>query len=161
MVSLSGSQKYTTFEHDAVVLAAKKIASTTGDLRRALQICLAAAESVFERASKGSWQHPRNTNQTPIVSASDIQRASRDILCSTVKRASSFLLPFEALVLISVASLVKGTGRTSGGFNVQELMIKMESIVGAAGENLFLPCPNFAEVLGIINRLGEVSRNLI
>ncbi len=141
---------------DAVTFAAKKTATRSGDLRRALQICRAAAETVLKQADDGTWIHPRQGCELPIVCIGDIQKASRESLSSTVTMALSSLMSLEALIIVALASLRKSTGRLTGGFDIQELTAKVESIAGAAGELQYLPCPTFREVLDILQRLGEV-----
>lgn len=144
-----------TFEEDAITLAAKKTATRNGDLRRALQFCKTAAEHVLKQAEEGTWRHPRQGGHQPVVCIGDIQRASLE--SPTITIALSSLMPFEALVIVALASLLKTTGRLTGGFDIQEVMTKVESIAAGAGEMQYLPCPTFLEVLDVLQYLGEVS----
>lgn len=59
-------------------------------------------------------------------------------------------------MLVSLASLTQSTGRHDGGFDINELITKMEAISGASGDVQYSPPPSFAETLEILNRLGEV-----
>ncbi len=51
----------------------------------------------------------------------------------------------------------QSTGRHDGGFDINELITKMESISGGSGDVQYSPSPSFGETLEILNRLGEVS----
>lgn len=42
------------FEHDAILLAARKVAAVSGDARRALDICRRATEIAQEKRGRGS-----------------------------------------------------------------------------------------------------------
>ena len=70
--------------------------------------------------------------------------------------AVSFSTSFEALLLIALAALRRTTGREVGGFDVQDILVKMEAIASASGDPEYSPPPAFGETLELINRLGEV-----
>lgn len=142
------------FEDDALLLAGKKIAGLSGDIRKAFQICRDAAELVLQK-----WESDegKQDGQFPTVRISDVQKASRQSFNTGLTIAASFLTPFQALLLISLYSLYRSTGRENGGFDIKDIMIKMDAIAGASGEEQYLPAPNFSETIHLLNSLGEVS----
>ena len=73
-----------------------------------------------------------------------------------IHKAVSFATAFEALLLVSVASLKRQSGRSDGGFYINDIMVKMEGVASAFGDKQYLPVPTFGELLGVLNRLGEV-----
>ena len=158
------------FDADALTFAARKTAVMSGDIRKAFQICKAAAETVLTKMEEdgGSGQSgtapplrrvggagSAPTSAPKIVRIPDIQRAARDMFNSIINRAVSTATSFEALLIVSVASLQKHTGREKGGFDVQEILTKMKGVAESLGERQYLPPPTFSELLGILNRLGE------
>ena len=110
-------------------------------------------EAEASRSTSASSSISRYT--TKAVRIPDIQRAARDMLNSVINLAVSSATSFEALLIVSIASLQKHTGREKGGFDVQEILTKMKGIAESLGDNQYLPSPNFSELLGILNRLGE------
>ena len=150
---------YQVFEEDAIQFAARKTAALSGDIRKALHLCKAAAEAVMKDVEAGNRVDPKEgrTRSGPIVRISDVQKASRESFSSILSTAVSFSTSFEALLLVSLASLTQSTGRHDGGFDINELITKMESISGGSGDVQYSPPPSFGETLEILNRLGEVS----
>jgi origin recognition complex subunit 1 len=146
---------YEVFDEGAIMFAARKTSSMSGDLRKALQICKAAAESVLKDSEEGKWVDPQGKATSPIVRVKNVHRAGQESFGSILNKAVSLTSPFEVLVLISLGSLSKTTGRQIGGFDIDELLTKMESIAKASGERMYLPPPTFGETLEILNRLGE------
>ena len=157
-----------TFDQDALTFAARKTAVMSGDIRKAFQICKAAAETVLSkmeeegepssqsnasRDKSGGASGPKSAPK--IVRIPDIQRAARDMFNSIINRAVSSATSFEALLIVSIASLQKHTGREKGGFDVQEILTKMKGVAESLGDRQYLPPPSFGELLGILNRLGE------
>ncbi|KAL7576089.1 hypothetical protein ACA910_000870 [Epithemia clementina (nom. ined.)] len=142
----------TLFENDAVVIAAKKTANQSGDLRKAFHICRAAAEKVLnERAGNPDSDKP------PIVRISDVMKVSLDSSHSSHLKAVSMCAPFEALMLVTLALLCRSTGREIGGFDIEEIVVKMESIANGFGEEKYLPPPSLGETLNLLLRLGETQ----
>ena len=102
--------------------------------------------------SRKKWK-----NNRPIVRISDVQKGSRSSFNTALVTAVSFSTPYQALLLVTVASLGRSTGRESGGFDIQEILLKMESLCGAFGDVQYAPPPTFGETLGLLVQLGEVS----
>ena len=146
------------FEDDAILLASKKIAGLSGDIRKAFQICRAATELVLQ-----NWEtkEGRGSESYPKVRIGDVQKASRQLCNDGHARAISFLSSFEALLLISLASLCRTTGQEKGSFDIKDIMIKMEALAGASGHPQYCPPPSFGETLHLLNRLGEVGISLL
>eukprot|EP00536_Pseudo-nitzschia_multiseries_P008253 jgi/Psemu1/20053/gm1.20053_g len=71
--------------------------------------------------------------------------------------AVSFSASFEALSLITLAALRRATGREVGGFDVKDILTKMEALANASGDPKYLPAPSFGETIRLLTRLGEVS----
>jgi hypothetical protein len=117
-------------------------------------MCKVAAETVFEEYSSGKWQLVRGSR--PMVRISDVQKGSRDMFTSIVLKAVSCSTDYEALLLISLGALKRG--RDDRSFQVKEILTKIESIANASGEPRYMDARlSFADVLGMVNRLGDVS----
>lgn len=142
----------TVFEEDAIMFAARKTAALSGDVRKALQICKSAAEAVLTELEFGT------RDAGPVVRIRDVQRVSREWFSSVLSKAVSLSTPFEALLLVSLASLTRTSGREIGGFDITEVMTKVESVAAGSGDLQYMPPPTFGETVDILNRLGEVSR---
>jgi Cdc6-like AAA superfamily ATPase len=152
------SKDYKFFEDDAILFAAKKTAALSGDIRKAFQICRVAAEVVMKRFESESNQNGQNsTTVYPKIKISDVQKASQESFNKAMVTAVSFATPFEALLLLSLASLCRSTGREVGGFDMQDILTKMEAIASASGDPQYSPPPCFDEALDLINRLGEMN----
>lgn len=71
--------------------------------------------------------------------------------------AVSFSACYEALLLVSLAALCRATGREVGGFDIKDILAKMEALANAAGDSQYIPSPSFEETIRLLTRLGEVS----
>jgi origin recognition complex subunit 1 len=138
------------------VFAAKKTAALSGDIRKAFQICRAAAERVLQTREEDNEDHLQSKNSYRKVRISDVQKASRESFNFAMVTAVSFSTSFQALLLVSLASLCRTTGREVGGFDIKDIMTKMEALAGASGEPQYSPPPSFGETIHLLNRLGEV-----
>ena len=110
----------------------------------------------MKEAEAGTRVDPKSGISGPIVRISDVQKASRESFSSILSKAVAFSTSFEALLLVSLASLTQSTGRHEGGFDINELITKMEAISGGSGDFQYSPPPTFGETLEILRRLGEV-----
>ena len=144
------SPSYKVFDDDAIKFAAKKTSALSGDIRKAFRICKDAAELALSRVERGL-----HTATSPIVQVKDTLQVSRESLNTAQTRSLSLGTPFEALLVVSLASLCKSTGRERGGFDVEEVITKMESIANATCESKYLPAPALDETLDILSRLSE------
>ena len=79
------------------------------------------------------------------------------VMTSAVARATSY----EALLLISLASLARNSGREKGKFDIKELMTKMEGIASASGDMQYMPNLAFGDLLGLLNQFAEVCNGLV
>lgn len=122
-----------------------------------MQICRVAAEAVTQRFDKEQGRSDRHPNSYPKIKISDVQRASQESFNKAVVTAVSFCTPLQALLLIAVASLCRATGREVGGFDIQDVLTKMEAIASGSGDPQYLRPPSFNEALQLVNLLGEVS----
>jgi origin recognition complex subunit 1 len=147
---------FSVFEDDAILFAAKKTAALSGDIRRAFQICRSAAELVMADKTWDDESDVSADRTCRCVTISDVQKASRESFNMALLIAVSFVTPFQALLLVSLASLCRTTGREVGGFDVKDIMTKMEAVAGASGDNMYLPPPSFGETIRLLNELGEV-----
>eukprot|EP00934_Nitzschia_sp_Nitz4_P007531 Nitzschia sp. Nitz4//scaffold141_size107518//40742//44248//NITZ4_004275-RA/size107518-augustus-gene-0.93-mRNA-1//-1//CDS//3329536285//7521//frame0 len=154
------SQGYNVFDSDAMKFAAKKTAAMSGDIRKAFTICRAAAEMVLQRHEDEKENANTGNVVHPVVRISDVQKASRQSFETTLLHAISFSSAFQSLLLVSLASLCRTTGREVGGFEVEELMRKMEALVGSSGHKLYSPAPSFSETLHLLSSLAEVSHRV-
>lgn len=122
-------------------------------------MCRSAVEMVLHRhlqshsasSSSGAGGRP------PLVRIPDVQRVSREASDSGLSKAVSQCTPFEALLIISLASLTRSTGRENKGFDIEEIMTKMDGVAGAFGDEQYTPPPRFEETLFMLNRLAEAQ----
>jgi hypothetical protein len=91
-----------------------------------------------------------------LVRISDVQKVSRESSDSGLSKAVAQSTPFEALLIVSLASLSRSTGRESRGFDIEEIMTKVDAVAGALGDEQYTPPPRFEETLFMLNRLAEV-----
>lgn len=145
------SPNYEVFDQDAILYASKKTAALSGDIRKAFQICRSAAEMILNEAN-----HASNLLACPMVRIKDVLKVSRDSTNAAQPRSVSLCTSFDVLFLVALAALSKTTGREYGGFDVEEIVTKMESMAHAAGDPLYLPPPTLSETLGILSRLRDV-----
>jgi origin recognition complex subunit 1 len=149
------TSSYQVFEKDAIIFAARKIAATTGDIRKALQSCKAAVEAVMQEVEVGTRSDPKAPNDRPMVRIKDIQRVSQEKVGSVMSHAIASAAPLEALVLVSLAALSRHSGRETGGFDIIEVMTKTQAVANASGNSEYTPAPAFHEMLEILGRLAE------
>jgi len=148
----SDSPNYKVFDKHAIVFASRKVAAVTGDIRKALQTCRAAAEAVFQQVEKGTRKDkPGN----PIVTIKDVQMVCREKIGSVMSNAIAFSTPFQALILVSLGALARHSGREMGFFDIGELMTKIEAVANSSGNLEYTPAPSFHELLEILIRLAE------
>ena len=143
------------FDKDAILFAARKTAAVSGDVRKALQICKSAAEAVLMEMESEAGSSVRRPE---IVRISDVQKITRESFSSVISKAVSNSTPFEALLLVTLASLSRTSGRGTGGFDMKEVMTKMESIAGGSGDLQYTPAPTITETIDMLHRLGEVRQ---
>ena len=146
---LQASPGYTVFDEDAIVFVSKKTASLSGDIRRAFQICRTAAEHVMRERGDDS------SNGGPQVTIGDALKVSRESFYSAKSQAMTRCTPFEALLLVTLASLAKSTGREFGGFDMEEILVKMEALANGLGDERYLPTPGLSEAMDVVIRLAE------
>ena len=94
---------------------------------------------------------------SPLVRIVDVQRVSREASDSGIAKAVAQSTPFEALLLVSMASLCRTTGRENRGFDVEEIMTKMDALAGGFGDEQYTPAPRLEETLFLLQRLAEVQ----
>jgi hypothetical protein len=134
--------------------AARKTSNLSGDIRKAFHMCKVAAEAVLEEYSSGKRQ--LSEGSCPMVRVADVQKGSRDIFTSFVLKAVSCSTDYEALLLISLGALKRGNDESC--FELKELLTKIESIANGSGEQRYMNARlAFADLLGMVNRLGDVS----
>lgn len=102
-----------------------------------------------EAGSEGLLSHTK-------VRISDVQKASRESFDSALVTAVSFSTSFQALLLVSLASLCRTTGREVGGFDMTDILTKMEALSGSSGDPQYAPPPTMGETIQLLNRLAEV-----
>lgn len=147
--------QYAVFEKDAILFVAKKVAAVTGDIRKALQTCRAAADAVMKEVEQGTRNDPKSPSDRPMVRIKDIQKVTRDKFGSFITSALAALSPLQALVMVSIAALSTSSGRSTGGFDIDELMTKTASVANASGDPIYSRPPSLSEMLEILNRLAE------
>jgi len=150
-LSFHGVKTGVVFSEDAIIFASRKTAGFSGDIRKAFQMCRAAAEVVIDEIECGTR---RDGN---IVGIKDVQKATKAMLDSPILSAVSTATHFEALLLISLASIKKQSGREQGGSSLRELLQKMKSVAESFGDIEYMPIPTFKELNEMCNRLTEVG----
>jgi origin recognition complex subunit 1 len=143
----AASPNYDVFHSEAITYASKKTALMSGDIRKAFQMCKQAAELVLEAALQSD-----ENKRTVLID--DVVRVSRDSFNSAQSRTIALCSSLEALLIVTLASLSKTTGREFGGFDVEELVTKMASVAHAHGDARYLPPPNLEETLIMLRNLG-------
>jgi Cdc6-like AAA superfamily ATPase len=143
------SPNFDIFKPDCIQFVAKKTASMSGDIRKAFIICRTAAELVLEDIESGKIKDER-----PQVTMSYLFAVSKDTFNSPQSNRMNTLAAFEVLVIVALASLTKSTGREQGGFDVDEIVTKMEAMVNALGDNQYIPPPSLTETLQLLAQLG-------
>lgn len=93
----------------------------------------------------------------PKIRIGDVQKASLESFNMAMVTAVSFSACYEALLLVSLAALCRATGREVGGFDIKDILAKMEALANAAGDSQYIPSPSFEETIRLLTRLGEVS----
>ncbi|KAK4533080.1 hypothetical protein CCYA_CCYA15G3937 [Cyanidiococcus yangmingshanensis] len=88
------------FHADAIELCTRKIAAISGDIRRAVAICL-HAYTVWNRRCRTS--DVREEFEASKISAIDVDEAIRELTPSSVKQAIAQLSDIEQIVLLSAA----------------------------------------------------------
>lgn len=76
---------------------------------------------------------------------------------SAIQRGVSDASTMEALLFVSLASLKRQLARDRGGFDLKEVVTKMEGIASSFGDKTYLPSPTCSELLRMLNRLGEAK----
>ena len=133
------------------------MATDSGDIRKAFYLCKAAAEAVYAELDTNPLSSISKSNG-PWVKIGDVQRASREMFSTVLHKAVSHATRFEALLLVSLAHLKRDTAREKGGFVVDEILDRMRRLASSfAGLGAcYSPPPCFEELLGMLNRFGEV-----
>lgn len=93
----------------------------------------------------------------PLVRIPNVQKVSREASDSARSKAVAQSTSLEALLMVSLASLSRSTGRENKGFDVEELLIKMDSVAGGFGDEDYLPAPRFDETMWLLQRLAEAQ----
>eukprot|EP00562_Extubocellulus_spinifer_P014613 CAMPEP_0178562394 /NCGR_PEP_ID=MMETSP0697-20121206/12505_1 /TAXON_ID=265572 /ORGANISM="Extubocellulus spinifer, Strain CCMP396" /LENGTH=625 /DNA_ID=CAMNT_0020195731 /DNA_START=230 /DNA_END=2104 /DNA_ORIENTATION=+ len=113
LIGSDGAKDVTSvFDQDALTFAARKTAVLSGDIRKAFQICKAAAETMLSKMEDETGSCAPSSTGRPtskVVRIPDIQRAARDMFNSIINLAVSSATSFEALLIVSLASLQKHT----------------------------------------------------
>lgn len=144
------SPNYEVFDQDAILYASKKTAALSGDIRKAFQICRSAAEMILNEAN-----NPSELLASPMVRIKDVLKVSRESTNAAQPRSVGMCTSFDVLFLVALAALSKTTGREYGGFDIEEITTKMESMANAAGDPMYLPPPTLTETLGMLPRLRD------
>jgi hypothetical protein len=137
--------------------ASKKVASESGDIRKMFQLCKSAAENVFIEIKSGKRKLDSNAvSGKGVIGITDIQNAAKQMFHTVLYLAVTHATAYQALLFVALASLHRSTGRRSGGFTLEEVIIKMESMANAFGNSRYLPCPQYHMVMSMLSPLAEV-----
>lgn len=143
---LSGTK---SFVSDAVQLVARKVASVSGDCRRALDICRRAAE-ITEKSS--------DPHHAKMVKLAHVDQALKEMFASPKVQAIKCCNIFEKLFLQAVASEVDFLYRQYRYYQVQHTcLIRLSLQINRTGveevdfKGVFIQMETLASVLGIKN----------
>jgi origin recognition complex subunit 1 len=146
---------YRVFDKDAILFCARKIAAHSGDLRKALKTCQAAALEVMKEVQDGVRNDAKSPPDQPMVRIQDVQKVTQEAFHSIATQAISASRAFPALLLICLGALCKSTGQETGGFDIKQLMTKMKAVASASGNNMYMPPPSFHATLKILAVLAQ------
>lgn len=122
-------------------------------------LCKAAAENVYNDILSGKRVLQSNTDSyIGVVHIPDIQKASRKMFHSAIQKGVADSTDIEALLFVSLASLKRQFARDSGGFDMKDIVAKMDGMASSFGDKRYIPSPTCAELLGMLDRLGEVRK---
>jgi|AntRauTorckE5430_2_1112549.scaffolds.fasta_scaffold01238_1 origin recognition complex subunit 1 len=79
---------------------------------------------------------------------------------SILHLAVSHATSYQALLFVALAALHRNTGRERGGFTLEEIVTKMESMANSLGSQKYIPCPQYHMLIGMLCPLGEVRFQL-
>jgi len=156
-LGVSINEGKTIFHRDAIRFASRKIASESGDIRKVFQLCKSAAENVFNLLVSGKKTLPTNSSCQGVIGVGDIQIAAKEMFNSILHLAVSHATSYQALLFVALASLQRNTGRERGGFAIEEVVTKMESMANSLGSRKYIPCPQYHMVIGMLCPLGEAG----
>ena len=148
----SSQRASSIFHEDSIKFACKKMAANSGDIRKAFHLCTTAAEMVYAELDSGKRSVPANLEG--IVSVPYIQKAGREASSQIVLQAVTHSTAYEALLLVSLASLKKRGMR--GIVSLEGLCTKMSSAAKSLGDPQYLPTPSKDDLLGLLQRMVEV-----
>ena len=98
------------FAEDAVDMAARKVASLSGDVRRALQICRRAAELARRRVAEKGTAAAAADGDNERVTLRDVNAAARELSTTHALEAIMHGSLWEKLFLVALALLVRQFG---------------------------------------------------
>lgn len=145
----SASGGYSFFDADALSYASKRVANSSGDIRRALNICKQAGEEKLRNGIDLLTEPPR-------VRVKDILNVCSISMDSAEARGFSYCSSFQILLLVALSSLRRTSGREFGGFDVEDILTKMKAISSSLGDSRYSPPPSLHETLGMIQELSEM-----
>ncbi len=116
---------------------------------------------MFHKITLGERELPTLPSQFGIVDVSHIQTASRKMFNSALSHGVNNATNGEALFFISLASLKRQLARERGGFDIKEVVQKMEGVSSSFGDENYLPSPTCSELLRMLNRLSEVRQRFV
>ena len=144
------SPHYQVFKADCIDFAAKKTATMSGDIRKALTICRTAAESVLDEIESG-----KNVDEKPQVVLKHLFNVTASAFNSPQAHRIACLAEFEVLLIVALAVLSKSTGREQGGFDIEEVMTKMQAMTNALGDSRYGPPLTIPECLVVLGQLAS------
>ena len=124
------------------------------DVRRAFLVCRVAAEKVLDGLEVdvvgGAEKRP-----VASVTVRDVVEAVKMLKESPQLKCLARCTDAEALVVVSLASLLVSTGREEGGVGVTELRQKMAAVAAGLGRKEYLPVPPFPALIDLLNRMND------
>lgn len=136
------------FQGSAVGLAAAKAAMMSGDVRRALGVCLRAAQLVGAQVRAGK-RHPKPA----MVIVDDIQRAAEELTSSQHMVAMRGASPWERGVLVCLARYLKGNSTDEAPVRpVYERFRNLRQWMKSED----LDPPTMSETLEVLRRLAAI-----
>jgi origin recognition complex subunit 1 len=134
------------FKPEALQIAARKVASASGDVRSALQMCSRALEVCRGRGAKQ-------------VEIEDINKAARLIKNSPVVEAIQLGTPIERHIMAAVASVIFTTGAGDRGVQMELVHSRAEMTAKISGlSSLRMSLKEVAEVVNRLSHMGVLRQ---
>jgi origin recognition complex subunit 1 len=138
------------FEPGAVQMAARKVAASSGDVRRALQICSRAADTCRARVED---VQPSDASISRTVTIEDIMRAARELNESAQVQAIEKASQGELMVLIALGAELRQSGKQYA--ELSDIASRTAAMSSTHADQRDAIALAHGELLEVVSNLGE------